>query len=100
MTLTLPWFPPAPAAGPASLLELPPDDWALEPKIDGTRVIWLEGRAFTRQGSLLGPTKGAVRLTQLLAGIPHHVHFPGTAGRQLHDRPVLPGLHQLERARR
>src|SRR5438093_1145021 len=30
----LPWFPPAPAPGPASLLELPPDDWALEPKID------------------------------------------------------------------
>jgi hypothetical protein len=32
MTLTLPWFPPAPAPE-ASLLELPPDDWAL-PKID------------------------------------------------------------------
>jgi len=24
MTLTLPWFPPAPAPGPASLLQLPP----------------------------------------------------------------------------
>lgn len=71
MTLTLPWYPPAPAAGPASLLELPPDDWALEPKIDGIRVIWLEGRAFTRQGSLLGPSKGAARLTQLLAEMPH-----------------------------
>ena len=71
MILTLPWFPPAPAAGPASLLELPPDDWALEPKIDGIRVIWLDGRPFTRQGNLLGPSKGAARLTQLLAGIPH-----------------------------
>jgi hypothetical protein len=71
MTLTLPWFPPAPAAGPATLLELPPDDWALEPKIDGIRVVWLEGRPFTRQGSLLSPSKGADRLCQHLAAVEH-----------------------------
>jgi len=69
MTLTLPWFPPAPAPGPASLLQLPPDDWALEPKIDGIRVICLEGRLFTRQGSLLSASKGAERLCQHLSGI-------------------------------
>ena len=71
MLLTLPWFPPAPAAGPASILSLPPDDWALEPKIDGIRVIWLDGRPFTRQGGLLNLNKGADRLTQLLAELPH-----------------------------
>jgi hypothetical protein len=71
MRVTLPWFPPAPAAGPASILSLPPDDWALEPKIDGIRVIWLDGFPFTRQGTLLSPSKGADRLTQLLAELPH-----------------------------
>ena len=65
------WFPPAPAAGPASLLTLPPDGWALEPKIDGIRILWVEGRPFTRQGSLLSPSKGAARLTQTLSGIQH-----------------------------
>src|SRR5262249_53902146 len=63
--------PPAPAPGPASLLQLPPDDWALEPKIDGIRVIWLEGRPYTRQGSLLSAGKGAERLCHHLADIPH-----------------------------
>src|SRR5580765_273579 len=69
--LTLPWYPPAPAAGPASLLHLPPDDWALEPKIDGVRVIWLEGHPFTRHGSLLTSGKGGGRLAHILAKIPH-----------------------------
>ena len=69
--ITLPWFPPAPAPGPASLLELPPDDWALEPKIDGIRVVWLEGRPFTRQGSLLSASKGADRLCQHLSAVEH-----------------------------
>src|SRR5262245_30640197 len=70
-TLTLPWYPPAPAPGPASLLQLPPDDWALEPKIDGIRVIWMDGHPFARQGGLLSASKGACRLSILLAGIPH-----------------------------
>jgi|SRR5580765_4237648 len=70
-TMTLPWYPPAPAAGPASILQLPPDDWALEPKIDGVRVIWLAGHAFSRHGGLLTASKGAARLSQILAGIPH-----------------------------
>ena len=69
--MTLPWFPPAPAAGPAGILSLPPDDWALEPKIDGIRVIWLDGQPFTRQGTLLTAGKGSVRLRKLLADIPY-----------------------------
>src|SRR5438128_5913051 len=68
---TLSWFPPAPAPGPASLLEFPPDDRALEPKIDGIRIIWLEGRPFTRQGSLLSASKGADRLCQHLSAVEH-----------------------------
>jgi ATP-dependent DNA ligase len=68
-TLTLPWYPPAPAAGPEALLQLPPDDWALEPKIDGIRVIWLDGRPYTRHGNLLTTGKGATRLTEILARI-------------------------------
>ena len=92
--LSLPWFPPAPAPGPASLLELPPDDWALEPKIDGIRVIWLDGRPFTRQGNLLSSGKGAAPLTQLLAGIPHTLDGEWVPGRDefyvfdLPDRPL------------
>jgi hypothetical protein len=51
MTLTLPWFPPAPAAGPASILSLPPDDWVMQPKIDGIRVIIYRGQPFTHLAS-------------------------------------------------
>ena len=63
------WYPPAPAAGPASLLLLPPDDWALEPKIDGIRVLWIQRRPFTRQGTPLSPSKGAYRLSQILSQV-------------------------------
>ena len=52
-------------------IALPPDEWALEPKIDGVRVIWLDGHPFTRHGGLLTSGKGADRLTQILAKIPH-----------------------------
>src|SRR5215467_1507877 len=69
--MTLPWFPPAPAAGPAGILALPPDDWALEPKIDGIRVIWLDGQPFTRQGTLLSTAKRSVCLRKLLSDIPY-----------------------------
>jgi ATP-dependent DNA ligase len=61
----LPWFPPAPAPGPASLLELPPDDWALEPKLDGIRVILFEGVPYARHGKLLTAGKGGIALAKL-----------------------------------
>ena len=64
--MPLSWFPPAPAAGPASLVELPPDDWALEPKLDGIRVIYRDGQVYTRQGNVLSPSKGAVHLLSIL----------------------------------
>jgi ATP-dependent DNA ligase len=90
---SLPWFPPAPAAGPTSILSLPPDDWALEPKIDGIRVIWLDGFPFTRQGTLLSPSKGADRLTQLLAELPHALDgewVPATDEYYAFDLPDCP----------
>ena len=90
-TLTLPWFPPAPA--PLSILELPPDDWALEPKIDGIRVIWLEGRVYTRHGALLSLTKGAERLSRMLSGMGPTLDgewVPGTDTYVVFDLPDCP----------
>ena len=66
--VTLPWFPPAPAAGPASILSLPPDDWVMQPKIDGIRVIIYRGQPFNRYGQPLSESKGAARLREMFAG--------------------------------
>ncbi len=66
---TLPWFPPAPAAGPASILSLPPDDWVMQPKIDGIRVIIYRGEPFTRLGQTLTGSKGAACLRSMFAGL-------------------------------
>jgi ATP-dependent DNA ligase len=68
MCVTLPWFPPAPAAGPASILSLPPDDWVMQPKIDGIRVIMYRGQPFTRLGQPLSNSKGAHALRTMFAG--------------------------------
>ena len=68
-TLTLPWYPPAPASGPASILSLPPDDWLMQPKIDGIRVIIYKGEPFTRLGQPLSPSKGADKLRAMFAGL-------------------------------
>src|SRR5262245_8924461 len=59
MPVTLPWYPPAPASGPASVLSLPPDDWVMQPKIDGIRVIIYGGEPFNRLGQPLSESKGA-----------------------------------------
>jgi len=69
MPVTLPWFPPAPAPGPASILSLPPDDWVMQPKIDGIRVIIYRGEPFTRLGQLLSASKGAACLRNMFAGL-------------------------------
>jgi ATP-dependent DNA ligase len=69
MTATLPWYPPAPAAGPASLLSLPPDDWVMQPKIDGIRVIIYHGEPFNRYGQPLSEGKGALCLRTIFAGL-------------------------------
>ncbi len=68
MRVTLPWFPPAPASGPAGILSLPPDDWVMQPKIDGIRVIVYRGEPFTRLGQPLSESKGAACLRRMFAG--------------------------------
>jgi len=62
-----PGFPPAPASGPASVLSLPPDDWVMQPKIDGIRVIY-RGEPFTRLGEPLSNCKGAATLRAMFRG--------------------------------
>jgi hypothetical protein len=69
MHLTLPWFPPAPAAGPASILSLPPDDWVRQPKIDGIRVIVNRGQPFNRSGQPLSQSKGAAALRAMFKDV-------------------------------
>jgi ATP-dependent DNA ligase len=69
MRITLPWFPPAPAAGPASILSLPPDDWVMQPKIDGIRVIMYGGEPFNRLGQPLSHSKGADLLRTMFKGL-------------------------------
>src|SRR5437870_7651479 len=69
MRVTLPWFPPAPAPGPASILSLPPDDWVMQPKIDGIRVIIYRGEPFNRLGQPLSAIKGAACLRAMFVGI-------------------------------
>jgi ATP-dependent DNA ligase len=68
MRVTLPWFPPAPAPGPASILSLPPDDWVMQPKIDGIRVIVYRGEPFTRLGQPLSASKSAATLRGMFPG--------------------------------
>jgi hypothetical protein len=69
MLLTLPWFPPAPAAGPASILSLPPDVWVMQPKIDGIRVIIYGAEPFNRLGQPLSESKGAAALRAMFKGV-------------------------------
>jgi ATP-dependent DNA ligase len=64
-----PWFPPAPAPGPASILSLPPDDWVMQPKIDGIRVIIYRREPFTRFGQRLSRSKRAAVLREMFAGV-------------------------------
>jgi ATP-dependent DNA ligase len=69
MRVTLPWYPPAPAPRPASILSLPPDDWVMQPKIDGIRVIIYRGEPFTRFGQPLSGSKGAACLRSMFVGV-------------------------------
>lgn len=53
------WFPPAPAPGPASIVDLPGDDWSMEPKVNGCRVLVSSEGIYTRLGTPL--TKDSLR---------------------------------------
>ena len=93
MAITLPWFPPAPAAGPASILSLPPDDWVMQPKIDGIRVIIYRGEPFTRLGEPLSSCKGAATLRAMFHGFIQTLDGEWVPGEGYHafDLPDEPG---------
>jgi ATP-dependent DNA ligase len=105
----LPWFPPAPAAGPASILSLPPDDWVMQPKIDGIRVIIYRGQPFTGLGEPLSTCKGAATLRAMFRGfiqtldgewVPgegyHAFDLPDEAGDFDHRFRVLQQMNSLK----
>jgi ATP-dependent DNA ligase len=72
----LPFFPPAPAEAGASIVDLAPDDWALETKQNGVRIVFWQGRVYTRQGELLSKPKGADVLTRLLSNLDKRLCVP------------------------
>lgn len=72
-TQTLPWYPPAPAAAPRGFAHFHPDDWALEPKLDGCRILWWKYQPWTRQGKVLSASKGHDALFRLLDGTPYTI---------------------------
>lgn len=90
---SLPWFPPAPAAGPASILSLPPDDWVMQPKIDGIRVIIYRGEPFTRLGEPLSRCKGGDILRAMFSGFKETLDGEWVPGEGYHafDLPDEPG---------
>ena len=91
--MTLPWFPPAPAPGPASILSLPPDDWVMQPKIDGIRVIIYRGEPFNRLGEPLSASKGAATLRAMFKGVDVTLDGEWVPGEGYHafDLPDEPG---------
>lgn len=92
----LTFYPPAPSEAPQSALELPPDDWVLEPKIDGIRVIWESGQAWTRRGTLLTSGKGSIALSRILAGVEETLDgewVPGDGIFYVFDLPDHQGDH-------
>ena len=68
--MNLTWFPPAPIEGPRGIVDLPPDDWAMEAKINGCRVLVSSAGVWTRQGTPLTKPKGAETIRQLTAAWP------------------------------
>src|SRR5262245_10111799 len=93
MRVALPWFPPAPAAGPASVLSLPPDNWVMQPKIDGIRVIIYRGQPFNRLGELLSDSKKAATLRAMFKGLDVTLDGEWVPGEGYHafDLPDEPG---------
>jgi hypothetical protein len=94
MRVTLPWFPPAPAPAPASILSLPPDDWVMQPKIDGIRG----GQPFNRLGEPLSDSKGAATLRAMFKGVDVTLDGEWVPGEGYHafDLPDEPGDYDVD----
>src|SRR5437773_1301138 len=81
------------------MLELSPDDWAMEPKIDGCRVVVCHAGVHTRHGSLLTKPKGLDALKAVMGAEffqPQPVILEGewvqkTGQLWLFDLPACPG---------
>jgi ATP-dependent DNA ligase len=87
---TLGWYPPAPMEGPLAMLDLPPDDWAIEPKMNGCRVIIAGGEVWTRQGTPLTKGKGRealLPLANVCMGTLEGEWIPGVQELWLFDMP-------------
>ena len=66
--MNLNWMPPAMAECPYSALTtLRPEEWCMEPKIDGYRAIIVNGEVYTRHGVPMSNPKGADKLKRLIA---------------------------------
>jgi ATP-dependent DNA ligase len=52
-----------------AILSLPPDDWVMQPKIDGIRVIIYGSEPFNRLGQPLSESKGAAALRAMFKGV-------------------------------
>ncbi len=101
MAVCLGWFPPAPSEAPAGIVDLAPDDWALEVKINGCRVIVSAGQVWTRQGTPLSRPKGAQRVLALAGGLGCTVEgewVNATGKLWLFDLPDHPGSYDERRA--
>lgn len=66
---TLGWYPPQPISGGIECLDLDPSEWVMESKLDGIRVIWQRGKAYTRDGKPLSVQKGSKQVSEILKGI-------------------------------
>ena len=73
----LPWFPPALTPCGISILDLPPDDFELQSKLDGARALVHDGQVFTRHGTLLSKAKGSERCLAACSTLPRHITLEG-----------------------
>jgi ATP-dependent DNA ligase len=76
-----------------SILSLPPDDWVMQPKIDGIRVIIYRGQPFNRLGEPLSDSKGAAALRAMFKGVDVTLDGGWVPGEGYHafDLPDEPG---------
>jgi ATP-dependent DNA ligase len=58
-----------PLLGRRAFCSLPPDDWVMQPKIDGIRVIIYGGQPFNRMGEPLSAGNGAATLRAMFKGV-------------------------------
>lgn len=71
------FFIPAPRAAGLSILDLPQDDFCMETKRDGIRVVVLDGQVWNRHGLLVTKPKGADRVLAACSTLPPGIALEG-----------------------